>query len=574
MQNEYKIELSRDGYEILKVKIDNKWFYIGSKYSMKNEIDKFINKFNEKEDSHSILLVYGFASGVYIEALRQIFKNNRIIVLEPNESLNEYIYNKKWVIEDENLIIQFPKQYESNSEFLNYIEEYDLDKIKFVYLDQYLVYKDDLKKILGDFNKYLSILKVNRNTKLVFSKRWFETTIRNIPSIIKSTPINLYKDIYKDKPAIIVSAGPSLEKNIDELKNIHKNILIMSGGRTLKPLINKGIDLSLLTVTDPGEISYELVEEYIQNVNVPLLFYEGTNEKVVSSHKGDKICFSDSKFIDDIFQMDTIQLSAGGSVSHSMVSCALVFGCNPIIFIGQDLAFNNKNRYSSLTKNRDGKDPSNCRENNNYILVEGVKETQVMSNGEFNNFRASFERIIEGNPETVFINATEGGARIKGTIEMSLKDAILKYGKSEVEDIKKIKYNVNLKENAISLLKKAKKSTENIINISKEALDKLKNIKKLKSLNDINKLNKSLTKLNELDDKIKEEYKNIELVKDLMYPIIYKTLNGRYTNSSDDSQKDKIEGIINENRELYSQFVEQLQFAKKHIDEALDMLEK
>lgn len=68
-------------------------------------------------------------------------------------------------------------------------------------------------------------------------------------------------------------------------------MLIISGGRTLRSLIDKQITPHLLTVADPGEISYELVKGYIEDLNVPLLFYEGTNEKVVEKHRGDKIFF-------------------------------------------------------------------------------------------------------------------------------------------------------------------------------------------------------------------------------------------------------------------------------------------
>ncbi|MGN0389939.1 MAG: 6-hydroxymethylpterin diphosphokinase MptE-like protein, partial [Wujia sp.] len=56
---------------------------------------------------------------------------------------------------------------------------------------------------------------VSRNTKILFSERWFTTTINNIADMTKATLIDEYTGMYKNKPAIIVSAGPSLDKNID-----------------------------------------------------------------------------------------------------------------------------------------------------------------------------------------------------------------------------------------------------------------------------------------------------------------------------------------------------------------------
>jgi len=574
VHNNYIIEMSKDGYEILKVKKNNKWMYIGSKYNMKNEIDKFINEFDIEHDKNFIFLIYGFASGVHIEELRKKFKNNKIIVYEPNENLKEYVLNKKWVLEDKNLSVLFCKKDEIKDYLLNYIEEYDLDNIKFVYLHNYLIYMDDLKESLDHIKNFLSSLRINRNTKMVFSKRWFETIIRNITGFVDGTPIDLYKNKYKNKAAIIVSAGPSLKKNIDELKKIDNDMMIISGGRTLKPLIEKGIKPHLLVVADPGEISYELVEGYIENLDIPLLFYEGTNEKVVNNHKGDKIFFSTNKFIDDICEKEIMPLSCGGSVSHSMVSAALVFGCNPIIFVGQDLAFSGEKRYSSLTCNRDGSDPSNSNENNDYRLVEGVNEKEVRTNGEFEYFRRSFELIIKKNPYTVFVNATEGGARIHGTKEMKLKDVIAKYKSSKIEKIKKIKYDIDLKANAVQALKQVKESAKSIINSSKKAINELEKIEKLKMINNENEVNECLIRLNKIDERIKKESKNIELVRSLIYPIIYETLNQRYKIINVNNKKDKVRNVIDENMKLYNAFIEQLQFALDYIDETLIILEK
>lgn len=574
MQNDYIIEKSKDGYEILKIKKGNKWIYIGSKYNMKNEIDKFINEFDEDKDKNSIFFVYGFASGVYIKELRKKFKKNKIIVYEPNQNLKEYINNKKWVIEDRNLIILFCERDEIENYLSYYIQDYDLDNTKFAYLHNYLIYMDDLKQTLQSIKNFMTTLRINRNTTMFFSKRWFETIIRNIPELVNGTPINVYKNKYKDKPAVIVSAGPSLEKNIDELKKIHNGMIIISGGRTLKPLIEKKINPHLLVVADPGEISYQLVEGYIENINIPLLFYEGTNEKVVCKHKGDKIFYSTNKFIDDICEKEIMPLSCGGSVSHSMVSAALVFGCNPIIFVGQDLAFNGEKRYSSITRNRDGSDPLNRNENDNYIMVEGINRKQVRTNGEFDYFRRSFEKIIKENPNTTFINSTEGGARIHGTKEMKLKDAILKYSSSDIKKIEKIEYDVDLKCNAIKLLKKAKKSAKNIINYSEEAVSELKKMETHILLKNTCEINEHLTILDKIDKKIKKEYKNVELVKSLIYPIIYEILNQRNKVINVENEEDKIKKIIKENKKLYTAFIEQLQFALKYINEILVILEK
>lgn len=564
----FKIEKTKDNYDILRINKNNKWIYIGSKYNMKNEIDKFLEQVGYEDDPKRVFLIYGFAAGEHIKALRNKFKENKILVFEPNIELREFITGITWVNEDENLEVICCEQDDLIDYLSKYIEEYNLDYSKFIYFSNYNIYTEELKKLLDKLKNYFIGLRINRNTRMFFSKRWFETLINNIPYMVNGTPVDLYKDKYKNKPAIIVSAGPSLEKNIDQLKELNNDMLIISGGRTLRSLIDKGINPGLLAVADPGEISYELVEGYIENLNIPLLFYEGTNEKVVSNHKGEKIFFSNNSFIDRISEKNLIQFSSGGSVSHSMTSCALLFGCNPIIFIGQDLAYTDDKKYSLISQNRDGSGTFDETNRNNDIWVEDINGEKIRTSLDLNQFRIAFENIIKENPNTKFINSTEGGARIHGTTEMPLCEAIKKYKGEKLEPIKKINYPVNLRKNSIELLEEAKESAQLIINKSKKSLRYIDDLKTYYIMKKNNLVNSILKKLDKIDEEIKNQYINVELVESLLYPIIYETLSAKSI-KSDDSNLDNMNYIIEENKKLYTEFLNQLEYASKHIDETL-----
>ena len=63
---------------------------------------------------------------------------------------------------------------------------------------------------------------------------------------------------YKDLPIYIVSAGPSLDKNINDLKNIMDFGVILSVGRAVKPLIEAGIDANYVIVTESSPLLYDM----------------------------------------------------------------------------------------------------------------------------------------------------------------------------------------------------------------------------------------------------------------------------------------------------------------------------
>jgi len=568
---DFQIEKTKDDYEIIRVKKNNKWIYIGSKYNMKSELEKFMEKV-EEDDESKIFLVYGFGTGEHIKALRNKFEKNKIFVFEPNINMQTYIEKNQWIEKDKNIEVFNFEENIPKDKLNDYIDEFNLDYIRFVSFSNYeSIYTDEMKIFLKQLKGYFISLRINRNTKMGFSKRWFQTLIKNLPYIVEGTPANLYENKYEGKPAIIVSAGPSLEKNIDELKKINDEMLIISGGRTLRTLIDKQIKPHTLAVSDPGKMSYDLVEGYIENLNIPLLFYEGTNEKVVSNHKGDKIFFSNNSFIDNIAEKKLVSLAIGGSVAHAITRWAILLGCNPIIFIGQDLAYTNDARYSLISTDRDNVVKKFIEdEDEDEIWVEGIDGNKVRTNIEFDQFRLVFEEIVRFLPNTMFINATEGGARIKGTTEMTLSEVIEKYKvKSEkIKPIKKIEYSVDMRKNAVEELEKAKKSAEFIIEKSNKSLIYLNELKVAYIMKNLSSVNSILSKLDKIDQEIKENYNDIELISSLLYPVIYETLTDKTVNNTKTGVND-MNIIIGQNKKLYEEILKQLKYSMKYIDETL-----
>lgn len=128
---------------------------------------------------------------------------------------------------------------------------------------------------------------INNNTRNYFSERWFEIFVKNFKYTLNSTFLNDIESKFENKPAIILSAGPSLEKNIEFLKTCYEEFIIISGGRTLSKLEQINVKPDILAIIDGDERSYDLVKNNL-NIDVPLVFCNHTNEKIVEKHKGKK----------------------------------------------------------------------------------------------------------------------------------------------------------------------------------------------------------------------------------------------------------------------------------------------
>ncbi|MGL5767457.1 MAG: motility associated factor glycosyltransferase family protein, partial [Sarcina sp.] len=440
----FNIEISKDGFDILKINRNGKDIYLGSKYNQKREIDKFIASFSEFTEN-DVYIVLGASFLEHIKAL--VEKNSlykKIAILELDTELREYInresrYND--ILRDKR--IEFVSSIdEIKSFFVRYINDFNINFVKIGYYANYdKIYGRELVEIMQYIKDISYSILSNKNTNIYFGETWFNTLIDNLEDMKSAVPVNELRNIHKGKAAIIVSAGPSLEKNIDMLKN-NKDMLVLSGGRTLKTLTEKNINIDYLGVVDAGQWSFELVKGNIETTKVPLVFYNGTNRDVVRLHSGKKIFCSDNKFINDIFDRDINHIGGGGSVAHFLTNFAIYTGCNPIIFIGQDLAYTNELLHTDICKTPGVQ--TNVASNFNNVYVDDINGNKIRTSIILNDFRLILENIISENKDIEFINATEGGANIKGTEIITLEECMKKYdvltlGGSCIEDLIEIK---------------------------------------------------------------------------------------------------------------------------------------
>ncbi|NFT51115.1 motility associated factor glycosyltransferase family protein, partial [Clostridium botulinum] len=81
-------EKSKDNKNIFRIKKDNKWIYIGSKYSVSRDVDNFINKTLKIINDEQLLVIFGLGAGEHIiKLLSYLSQQNKVIIIEPNNSV-------------------------------------------------------------------------------------------------------------------------------------------------------------------------------------------------------------------------------------------------------------------------------------------------------------------------------------------------------------------------------------------------------------------------------------------------------------------------------------------------------
>ena len=504
MNNIFNVEKSKDNRDIIRLTIDNRNVYLGSKYSVEKDINKLFEDIGDISEK-SIIIIFGLGAGEYIEELLQKSrKSTKIVIVEFDDNIINYIknrYNLRGIeIATKETIVE---------KILNYVNEFNVKDVKTVIYNGYInVYGNHIKETLSLLSEIFNKINVNRNTNMFFSEKWFEAFFDNFKYVLESTFLTDLKDKFKNEPAIIVSAGPSLSKNIKKLTSIQDNFHIITGGRPLRALDEVNVKADIISVVDAGEVSYELVKDYV-NSDIPLAFTETTNSKFLKEYQGKKIYIpTGEKATNDVLDIEISGFKFGGSVAHYCTAVALVLGCNPIIFIGQDLAYTNNKLHSDETT-------LDCnsniiKENNelkpNETLVRDINGNMIKTSIVLNGFRMEFEKLIEAFPHIRFINATEGGANIKGTEISNLDDDIKNYLGKTLDG----QYRDNISKN----INKIEKSLNKTLELCNEGL-RINN-----SLIRGVEQEKYIKKLNKIDDEISKLIENSSFLNFILYPTI------------------------------------------------------
>ncbi|RXI45889.1 DUF115 domain-containing protein [Clostridium tetani] len=560
----YSLEISKDGKNIIRINKDNKKNYIGSKYNVKKDINEFLKDLEDMDPS-TIFVIFGLGSGEHIrELMKKLEDNNKVLIIEPDINTAIEFLKAEYaeeIINDVRISLNIYEEDKIECFLENTIDSLTIrNKINFsIFANYHKIYRNEFLFTFNIFKKVIENSLMNNSTIKHFSEISAKAFLKNLKHIEKATPINYFKNRFENKPAIVVSAGPSLGKNISELKDAQDKFIIITGARSLGELIENDIFPDFVCMVDPGDINIKFIEKYLE-YKIPLLFVEQTSYKAMELYKGPKILFSANPITSSMLNLDIDNLVSGGSVAHICTSFAGYMGCTPITFIGQDFAYTNNKFHSELIA---FKENNKIESDDGFIDVEDIFGNMVKTNWTLNNFKNNMEWIIKDYKEKVFIDSTEGGAKIKGTIIQPLKNTILEHSMQGIgkEKIKDILNHIPLIERK-ETIKYLEESEKVLINIQKKANIALGYSSNLylaytqgKSVNNINK------KLNEIDNYIKENREKIFLINSILFEVIENTLSNRdYILSSKDSEVEKGIKVSEKSRYLYKGIKDKIEY--------------
>lgn len=431
-----------NGDVVLSVEHENRIWCMNSRYS--DETYRTI--WCEQFDSSSYLapyIIFGFGTGSYIRALKErLQETNFVLVVEPNPEIFIKVLQEidiSDILSEKNILIAVDGiNDECIVEFGMCILDYGrMQTTQYGILPNYLTLYHDTWNDLRDVIKEACNREImNRNTSILYAKEFSTNILANMMDLPIQYTINQIKDIcdnedISDVPAVIVSAGPSLDKNIKELKEAKNKAFIIATDSAIRPLLKNGIKPDVAVTVDPHKPPALFSDS--RALTVPMVVCYVSNKYLWTVHRGKRFYFSEgNKFVNDIYKKYgkflLPALDTGGSVANNCYSFAKYLGFRKIILIGQDLGYPDNIRHAYSVYGR----VDTTEEKRQYTKVEDIYGNMIVTDYNMESYLRWFENQIRLYPEVKVIDATEGGAKIAGSEIITLREAIQRECKREI----------------------------------------------------------------------------------------------------------------------------------------------
>jgi len=423
-----------DGQPVLRVALNGRRLFLHSRFNPQQEAARAVSRLDLERGR--LFGALGLGCGYYVEEiLARIHQRAGVIVLETRPG----ILRAALTARDLRHLLLSPRlrfvdaaaqdagsQLQSAIISMSHLtERADFFAIP-AYADFWPEEAASLRALLLETIRYVAMIAGNSPQDTLIG---ITQMLANAPHLLGGPDLAALQGAYAGRPAFCVAAGPSLNKNIQYLREVNGRGLIICADTILQRLLDEGIVPDAVCVLERGEIVYDYffrdrryppeVTLVGQSVVWPEIFATFPGLKTVALKAG----LIPEQWLGSL--LPHLALFPGGSsVGNMNFGLARFLGCDPIVLVGQDLAYGEEGEShagGTVYEKKPVTAPDGLTEKQEYILGKNGKmlRTRIW----WKNFHRWFE-IEAGRTSQRCLDATEGGALIRGTEIVRLKDVV------------------------------------------------------------------------------------------------------------------------------------------------------
>ncbi len=457
-ESDPRIRSTRDGNFTLTV--NGRQFH--SVYSPVQEAARLAGSDHDPDRDRTVLVFLGAGLGYTVEEMEKRGYRNAV-VLETDPAAHE-IFRKVYNLPPGYTLLGPGNSPEDLDNLFSSVDIASVRRFRTVILrgayaaEQYAGYEERMERLmkvkLGDFA-----------TRMNFEELWTVNILNNMAGLERSSPVRALFGSARGIPVLIVSAGPSLNATLPDIRRAAPHCVTVATDTAFLPLAESGIvpdfvyslDSQIHNLSDFALIPRailartRLVHDVVTHPSLPRIFhragasvYAANTAHLDTDSRGKPVLVKSGlvSYLESQGGFSLGDVETGGSVSTSAFHFAWLLGGHPVILAGQDLSYTNRTTHAPSTShyyrairraNRLNTLPSvfqNVILSRRTLTVPDLTGTgEVTTDFVLNNYRQWLEESVRSAAPGAadggsgrFLNATAYGARISGFQGIALNE--------------------------------------------------------------------------------------------------------------------------------------------------------
>jgi hypothetical protein len=317
------------------------------------------------------------------------------------------------------------------------------------------LFPEELQALPSEIQQVLQRIQLTKNTYNLRSQAWITDILSNLELLEHAPPFLALTGRYKNVPAFIVGAGPSLDKNVALLREAGKKGIVFATNSSATALAQHGVEPQVIACIESIDQSTKLAKLSMIDRAVRA-FSLSASPETLRTGKGPLLPMFESIYqysgpLEELTGVGGVGVCA--SVSTAAFSLAHALGCSPIVLVGQDMAYTSGRTYANGTgyessqvqiddalgvvelrwndelKKVHGSSVGKRQEKEELVMLDAWGgEGRVASSPTFQAMNTWFSEVAislaEASSTVRLINATEGGARAHKWQELPLAEVL------------------------------------------------------------------------------------------------------------------------------------------------------
>ena len=265
----------------------------------------------------------------------------------------------------------------------------------------------------------LSRSHIDHHTRTSKYSEWLSNLCHNFKYVLECADLTRLVTPFKGVPALVLGAGPSLDSSLKTLAASKPKALMIGAASVIGPMASLGLAPDVAVALEAKDESRQFIaSDYGRTL---LAAATSGNPNHFSNWPGNKALFHLQPWAAKL-SGGGLGLPNGGHVTSAAFSLAILWGCDPIILVGQDLAYSGGRIHA---KNRPGgEDEERPQVMQVPAINGGFIETSPVFMSYINWYQETAAYLAGRGKGPRVINATAQGAYLSGFEHIHLSQAL------------------------------------------------------------------------------------------------------------------------------------------------------